>query len=79
MLQAKTAYTPNRGRLSREDFFFASPTLKNLLRTKVLIRAANKNILHLQLQHSWSISWTEDAATGGKSFTPGGNSSQTLR
>ena len=73
-------YTPNRGRLSREDFFSASPTLKNLLRTKVVSRAANKNNLHLQLQPSFSISCTDDAATGGKSFTPGGSSSsQTLR
>ena len=79
-LQAKTVYTPNRGRLSREDFFSASPTLKNLLRTKVVSRAANKNNLHLQLQPSFSISCTDDAATGGKSFTPGGSSSsQTLR
>ena len=77
MLQAKTAYTPNRGRLSREDFFFASPTLKNLLRTKVVSRAASKTILHLPLQHSCSISWTGDAATSGKSLTPGASSSQT--
>ena len=79
MLQAKTVYTPNGGRLSREDFFSASPTLRNLLRRKVVSRAANKNNLHLQLQHSCSISCTDDAATGGKSFTPWGNSSQTLR
>ena len=77
MLQAKTAYTPNRGRLSREDFFSASPTLRNLLRRKVVSRAANKNNLHLPLQHSCSISCTDDAATSGKSFTPWGNSSQT--
>ena len=76
-LQAKTVYTPNRGRLSREDFFSASLTLKNLFWRKVLSRAANKNILHLQSQHSCSISWMEDATTGGKSFTPGDSSSQT--
>ena len=70
-------YTPNRGRLSREDFFSASLTLKSLFRRKVLSRAANKNILHLQSQHSCSISWMEDATTGGKSFTPGDSSSQT--
>ena len=79
MLQAKTVYTPNRGRLSRETFFSASPTLKNLLRRKVVSRAANKNILQLQLQRSCSISWIEDAATGGKSSSSGGSSSQTSR